>query len=532
MALLLTDVRVLPLNGRQSPCAANSGYVEDDLLLDVLVIDGRVAAVEERLPRAGLTAVHALEVVDGGGAWLIPGLWDQHVHCLQAGADRARLDVSATQTAEDVAALVGAHIAEQDHAGVDPRAIVSASGYRSATWPRAASVAELDAISGEHPVIVVSGDCHNGWLNSAALRLLDVPLRPGTLEEAEWFEVMGRLRDLPAVRGAGELGLRELVRDLNARGVVGLVDMEHAAAWLDWPARLAGGAGLAPIDTLRVRASVYPERLDEVLAAGLRSGDPLTPADPRQGPGGLARMGPLKIISDGSLGTRTAYCCDPYVGAAELPFPSGVLNYARGELLDLAARARAAGLEVALHAIGDAAVAQALDVFEATGARGAVEHAQLMRWQDIPRLAELGVRASVQPAHLLDDRDVTASCWPTGEARSFPLQTMHAAGVDLRFGSDAPVAPADPWLAIAVATHRSGDDRPPWHPEQQLGVGTAISASTDGWGTVSPGHPGDLVLLEDHPFGSPWDSTAATAARLRATRPLATFVAGRLVHSR
>lgn len=531
MALLLTDVRVLPLRGRQTPCAANSGR-HDEQLLDVLVVDGFVAVVEERLPRAGLAAIHELEVVDGGGAWVIPGLWDQHVHCLQAGADRARLDVSATQSPDDVAALVAAHIAEQDHAGRDPRAIVSASGYRSATWPRSASVAELDAVSGEHPVIVVSGDCHNGWLNSAALRLLDVPTRPGTLEEAEWFEVMGRLRDLPEVRTAGELGLRALVRDLNARGVVGLVDMEHAAAWLDWPARLTGphptGApALAPIDTLRVRASVYPERLDEVLAAGLRTGDPLAPDE-----NDLARMGPLKIISDGSLGTRTAYCCDPYVGAAELPYPFGVLNYERAELLDLAARARAAGLEVALHAIGDAAVAQALDVFEETGARGAIEHAQLMRWQDIPRMADLGVRASVQPAHLLDDRDVTARCWPTGEARSFPLQAMDAAGVDLRFGSDAPVAPADPWLAIAVATHRTGDDRSPWHPEQQLPTGTAISASTDGWGTVSPGHPGDLALLAEHPFGSPWDSTAANAARLRATRPLATFVAGRLVHSR
>ncbi len=481
----------------------------------MLVDGGVVTAVGPRLGREG----H--EVVDGGGAWAMPGLWDHHVHALQAGADRERLDVSATSSSQDVAALIGAHIALLDAgAATGDTSIVSASGYRSATWPRHGSVAELDEVSGEHPVIVVSGDCHNGWLNSAALRLLDVPPREGVLEEAEWFEVMGRLRDLPAVRAAGEQGLRGLVADLNALGVVGLVDMEHAAAWRDWPARV-----LAGLDTMRVRASVYPERFDEVLAAGLCDGSPL---DER----GLTRMGPLKIISDGSLGTRTAYCCDPYVGGDALPFPRGVLNYAREELLDLAGRARAAGLEVALHAIGDAAIEQALDVFAATGATGAIEHAQLVRWQDVPRMADLGIRASVQPAHLLDDRDVTAACWPDGEARSFALRTMVDAGVDVRLGSDAPVAPADPWLAMAAAIHRSGDEREPWHPEQHLVIGEALAASTDGWGTISPGHPGDIVLLEAHPFGSPWDAGVDTAARTRETRPLATFLGGRIVHSR
>ena len=512
MALLLRDVRVLPLPGAQTLCAANEGPLGE--LLDVLVDDGVVTAVAPSLPRGG----H--EILDGGGAWAMPALWDQHVHCLQAGADRGRLDVSATDSPENVTALVAAHIARLDHAGADPASIVSASGYRSATWPRQASVAELDAVSGDHPVIAISVDCHNGWLNSAALRLLDVPAREGTLEEAEWFEVMGRLRDLPAVRAAGERGLRELVADLNAMGVVGLVDMEHAAAWRDWPARVAAG-----LDTMRVRASVYPERLDEAIAAGMRSGMPLEER-------GLATMGPLKIISDGSLGTRTAYCCDPYVGAAELSFPFGVLNYPVEVLRDLGARARAAGLEVALHAIGDAALGQALDVFATTGATGSIEHAQLVRWADVARMADLQVRASVQPAHLLDDRDITVQCWPDGEARSFPLRTMLDAGVRLAFGSDAPVAPADPWLAIAAAVHRSGDGREAWHPEQHLGIGQALAASTDGWGTISPGHPGDLMLLADDPFGSPQESTAQVGARLRETRPVATLLGGRVVHSR
>lgn len=510
MSLLLTDVRILPLRGRHTPHPDHPDHTTGPV--DVLITDGTVTSVGRGLARAG----H--DVVDGGGAWAIPGLWDQHVHCLQAGADRGRLNVSGATSADEVVAAVGAHIAHLDATGSNLEAIVSASGYRSATWPRAASVAELDAVSGDHPVIAISGDCHNGWLNSAALRLLGLRQRPGVLEEAEWFEVMGRLRELPAIRAAGEHGLRELVDDLNARGVVGLVDMEHAAAWRDWPARVRAG-----VETMRVRASVYPERLEEALAAGMTSG---TPLDER----GLTRMGPLKIISDGSLSTRTAYCCDPYA-EAELSFPFGILNYPREELLNLAARASAAGLEVALHAIGDAAIEQALDVFEATGATGSIEHAQLVRWQDVPRMAKLGVRASMQPAHLLDDRDITAQCWPTGEARSFALRTMADAGVDIRLGSDAPVAPADPWLAIAAAIHRSGDEREPWHPEQHLTIAEAIAASTDGWGTIGPGHPGDIVLLADDPCGVAGEPAEAPA-RLRETRPLATILAGRVIYSR
>ena len=115
------------------------------------------------------------------------------------------------------------------------------------------------------------------------------------------------------------------------------------------------------IDQLRVRTATYPDRLEEVIAAGLRTGQEL--------PGGsdLLTMGPLKIISDGSLNTRTAYCCEPYADAQSLEFPRGKQNHSLQELVTLLRRARECGLEVALHAIGDAAAAAALDAFAATG---------------------------------------------------------------------------------------------------------------------------------------------------------------------
>src|SRR5690606_21218041 len=118
----------------------------------------------------------------------------------------------------------------------------------------------------------------------------------------------------------------------------------------------------------------------------------------------LVTMGPFKVITDGSLNTRTAWCCQPYADAAELEHPSGAANVPPEQLVELLERARRAGLEAALHAIGDAACKAVLDAFAVTGATGSVEHAQLVDLDDLPRWAGLPVRASVQPAHLLDDR--------------------------------------------------------------------------------------------------------------------------------
>jgi predicted amidohydrolase YtcJ len=208
-------------------------------------------------------------------------------------------------------------------------------------------------------------------------------------------------------------------------------------------------------------------------------------------------MGPLKIISDGSLNTRTAYCNEPYACRESLEFPRGKLNYSPEELTELVARAREGGLRAAVHAIGDAAVSIALDAFGASGAVGSIEHAQLVVPADVRRMGRLGIPASVQPAHLLDDRDLTHRCWPDRADRCFPFRAMAEAAVRLLMGSDAPVARLDPWLAMAAAVHRSGDEREPWNPAQSLTAQEALAASTDGQGTVGVGSRGDLVLLDD-----------------------------------
>ena len=144
-------------------------------------------------------------------------------------------------------------------------------------------------------------------------------------------------------------------------------------------------------------------------------------------------------------------------------------------------------------------------------------------------MAELGIRASIQPSHLLDDRDLTEKIWGDRSARSFAFRWMLDDGVELAMGSDAPVSVLDPWLAIAAAVHRSADDRGPWHPEQALTVQEALAASVDGQPTVGVGSRGDLVLLDADPLAEGPDS-AATGKVLREMPVALTLVDGIPVH--
>ncbi|MFP5347329.1 MAG: amidohydrolase, partial [Actinomycetes bacterium] len=469
---LVRGVRLVPVESR-------SAHADP---VDIRISDGVIREVTPSLP-----SQPGEQVFDGAGRWAMPGLWDHHVHMLQWALTLVRLDVSGAANPAEVTRIVGDHVSALSSSSGG--AVVTGWGYRSATWPRQPTVAELDAVSGGRPVVLISGDGHNGWLSSRALELLGVPPHKGALDENEWFDIFSRLSELPGAAEESAAGYGKAVAAAAAKGVVGIVDFEFGSGYRDWPERLADG-----IDTLRVRTATYPDGLDAILDAGLRSGQELP------GGGGLLTMGPLKIISDGSLNTRTAYCREPYADAASLEFPRGKQNYSADEVTDLLRRAHDGGLEAAVHAIGDAAVASALDAFEATGAAGSIEHAQLVDWADVPRMSRLGVRASVQPAHLLDDWDVTEQCWPDRTDRCFALRSMLDDGVTLVMGSDAPVSPLDPWLTMAAAVHRAAPGQRPWHPEQSLTPAEALAASTDGRRTLAVGEPGDVVLVDDDPL--------------------------------
>jgi predicted amidohydrolase YtcJ len=499
VSLLIRRARLVPIG----PAAAPPQHP-----VDVLVEDGVVTTVAAHLdPRPGV------EEHDADGRWCAPGLWDQHVHLTQWTLSSQRLDLAAARSPEQVLALAAERVASL------PGVPVIGWGHRPGGWTRDVTVAELDAVTGETPVVLIAGDGHHAWLNTTALMHLAMPVRDSVVRETEWFAVYPRLVTLFGSDGTSPDAFRRTLDAAAARGVVGLVDFEFGGSRDDWTERWGHDC-----DLLRVRWATYADTLDDVVAAGLRTGDPLPGCDDR------ITMGPLKIISDGSLNTRTAWCCDPYSDAHRLEHPAGQPNLSGAELRELLARAHAGGLEVATHAIGDAAVAEALGAYADTGAIGSIEHAQLVGREDVCRMAALGVRASVQPAHLLDDRDLTELAWPGRAERCFAFRWMLDDGVELALGSDAPVSPLDPWLAIAAAVHRSADDRDPWHAEQALTPAEALAASVVGQPTVGVGSPGDLVLLDADPLAVGPDS-AATGAALRSMPVALTAVAGRVVHS-
>lgn len=486
--LLLRNVRLVPVRpGDHAP----------DRPVDVLLDGGRVAAVG-----VGLARPSGAEEYDGGGRWLAPGLWDTHVHLGQWTQARDRLDTSGLRSPEEATALVAEKVSAQ------PGRPLIGWGHRPASWARQPTTADLDVVSGVTPVILIAGDAHHAWLNSAAQAALDLPLRDGMVSETEWFAAYDRLNDLTPADDE-TAAYRRAMDDAAVMGVVGMVDFEFTGTVDDWLERWSRGC-----DRVRVRVATYADQLDAVIAAGLRTGDRLLAADDR------LTMGPLKIISDGSLNTCTAWCHQPYAHGAAEDQPSGAPNLSAAELDALLVRAHAHGLEVATHAIGDAAVAQALDAFETTGATGSIEHVQLVTATDVQRMARLGLRASVQPHHLVDDRDVTEAIWPGRADRCFALRWLHDAGVPVTLGSDAPVSPLDPWLAIDAAVRRTGDERPAWHPEQALTRQEALAASTGGLGMVAEGRPADVVLLDDDPLVTARPAVALTA------------VAGEVVHDR
>ncbi len=469
---------------------------------DVRVVDGRVTAIG---PAGTLDATSAdTEVVEAAGAWLGPGLVDHHVHFDQWALVRRRVDVSGCDSAEATAAL----LADVARAGVPDRVLVG-HGYRDGMWPRPARRELLDQAAPGLPVVVIAADLHAVWCNALALEhfapLVGRPLPAGgdgVLREQDAFDVTGALSRVPD--GVLDRYVADAVEAAAARGVTRVRDLEMVFGIDRWTRRVRAGT-----DGLRVDSGVYPGELDAVVARGLRTGDVV------DGTRGLVRMGPFKVITDGSLGTRTAAMADG----------SGALAYAFEDLVAMVRRAVAAGLVPAVHAIGDRANTLALDVFEAVGARGTIEHAQLLATDDVERFARLGVAASVQPEHAMDDRDIADRYWAGATERAYPFASLDRSGARLLLGSDAPVAPLDPWVSMAAAVGRDRDGREPWHPAERLAVLTAWRGSTEGGRVgVSVGDVADVVLLAEDPLA------AASSGALRSARVLGTAVEGRFTH--
>jgi predicted amidohydrolase YtcJ len=442
--------------------------------------------------------------VDLDGRFLVRGLWDHHVHLDQWALARRRLDLSGCGSAAECIGLVRRRLAEEPPGRGQ---LLLGHGFQDGVWPDQPSLDALDAAAADVAVLLISHDLHCGWLSSAAFAHFGIAVdASGLVREASFHALLPRLRDV--TDDLLDRWVGDAVRAAAARGVIGAVDFEMAANVDTWGRRIAAGAR-----SLRIDAVLYPQHVGEVVGRGLRTGDEVP------GTHGLLNVGSVKVFLDGSLNSRTAHCHHRYPEADDAQ-PHGSPLMGPDELTSVMREARAHGLHCAVHAIGDAANTAALDGFESSGAQGSVEHAQLLRPADLPRFARLGVTASVQPAHALADRDVADRHWRGRTHRAFGYADLVRHGATLRFGSDAPVAPLDPWSTIAAAVHRSGDERPAWHPEQHVSVAAALAASTRGRYTLRVGDRADLVVTDLDPL-------ASSAAELRTMPVSGTMLAGR-----
>lgn len=505
----------------------NARRLGDGARVDLRLEGSAITQIAERLEPTPADD----EVLDAAGALAIPGLWDQHIHAGQLAQASARLDTSAARSVEQTLAIVRIELARRA-AGSAHSPVVAALSAHPASLPQQPAligfghhvdvgpeptVAALDEVVGDLPTVLIGADAHSAWMSTAALRAFGMPDRVGIVAEEDWFALAPHLERLPGIAAIAEQGLSHWQEAAITRGTVGVVDMEWGCAWRRWtPERTR----------LRVRPAVYPTDLPQAPGP---TGTVLDEA-------GLVTMGPLKIILDGALGSRTAYCQDAYHGAHG-DGASGLLNVTGDLLEDLLSAASRQGLAPAIHAIGDAAASLAITALERHGLPGRIEHAQMLTDADLERLAAAGLTASMQPLHLADDRDVTEEVWGDRSHEAFRLRDLLDAGAGLVLGSDAPVAPLDPFAAMAMAVHRSGDDRPAWHPGQQIQPREALAASTDGIRDLTVGGRADVVLVDagyelfaDVPCGADGllDEAAArrAAERLRSAAVTATVIAG------
>ena len=228
--LLIRDARIIPFRSRTELGALRRGAPHPGPLaappppgepVDVRIEAGRVVEVGRGL------STYGTQVLQAEGSFLVPGLWDAHAHLDMEAARSARIDTLATRSAEEALELVARAL--RDHPAGSRPATIQGFGHRLSNWPRVPTVAELDAVTGEIPTLLISGDVHSGWLNSAALRVFGLPgasaQDPGApMKEDPWFALLDRLDEVPGTRELRESGYRQVLADMLSRGITGVVD--------------------------------------------------------------------------------------------------------------------------------------------------------------------------------------------------------------------------------------------------------------------------------------------------------------------
>lgn len=507
------------------------------------IVDGKVAAVgsDDEVRRWAGPATTVLEL---RGRRVLPGFNDAHVHFFDGGQALASVQLRDAPSPEAFRDRIGAYAATLPKG----RWVLNGNWDHERWTPAALPTRQLiDAVTPDNPVFINRLDGHMALANTLALELAgitrDTPDPPGgsIVRDADG-EPTGMLKDaamnavyavIPESSPAEiATALRAAMREANENGVTSVQDMSASPAILRGYQQLLADGELS----VRVYGAQPLSRWERLAEPGIVAGFG----------GDMLRIGVLKGFADGSLGSTTALFFEPYLDEPDTSgLPSDELVDAEAMLADMAG-ADAAGLQLAIHAIGDKANATILDMFAEVAQRNGprdrrlrIEHAQHFRAGDIPRMRAQGVVASMQPYHAIDDGRWAEKRIGAERAKgTYAFRSLLDAGAVLAFGSDWAVAPIEPLMGIyAAATRRTLDGAHPdgWVPEQEISVAEAVRAYTVGSayaerreavkGTLEPGKLADLVVLSADIF-------AIDPAAIADTRVDLTMLGGKVVYRR
>ncbi len=519
-------------------------------MIDRILLNAHIYTLNPAQPRATALAIYRDRIVavadddtiralagpdtridNAGGRFVIPGLTDAHIHW--DGVAQSLKPVNVFEVATKAEAL--RRVAERA-AQTPPGEWIVGRGWTQVIWPDRAfpTAADLDSVTAHHPVYLGAKSGHAAWVNSAALRISGITASTpdpvgGSFQRASSGQPTGILLEDPAM--------------LMVWSKIPHPTPEQVAPWMVEAQTLAWQAGLtglhdydnpdclSALQILRERGELGLRVVKQINAPWIAHAHEL---GIHSGFGDeWLRFGSLKIFADGALGPRTALMIEPYEGEQD---NTGITVTDKEEIYELVSRASAAGMSSAIHAIGDKAVHDVLDVYEAVrreeAARGIprsarrhrIEHVQLIHPNDAHRLGELDIIASMQPIHATSDWEMAERYWGQRARWSYNWRVQIEAGARLAFGSDSPVEPFEPLKGIFAAVTRRRPDGVPgpdgWFPDGRLDMETALLGFTQGpayaaglehdLGQLTPGFLADLLVLDRDLFTISPDEILAT----------------------
>lgn len=504
---------------------------------DRLFLDGNVYTVNEKQPRAEAIAVtgerivfvgsnaeaqkwrgEKTRVVDLGGKTVVPGLTDSHCHIFGIGERELTLNLEGTNTLEDFLARVKERVEKTEKGRW-----ITGRGWIETFWqpPQFPTREDLDKVAPDHPVLLERADGHASVANSIALKIAGVT---GATANPFGGEILRDQSGVPTgmlTDNAMDLVGKKIPPPTDDERLTALLTGIRRELGLGWCEIQNAGSELADqkiikraFDEKKVAIRFYNAAYGpgEAANALLKEGATLAAYDHH------FTQRTIKVIFDGAVGSRGAALLAPYF---DKPETSGYLTQKPEVLSPMFAAALRRGIQVETHAIGDRANRLILDLYEKAFAavpsgerkvaepRWRIEHAQNLTSQDLPRLARLGVIASMQPSHAISDLFFApARLGMERLAGAYAWNSLIKSGAIVCGGSDAPVERGEPMIEFYAAVTRKslkGEQGEGWHPEQAVGRAEALKMFTinaayaafeeEDKGTIAPGKLADLTIL-------------------------------------